>query len=190
MMGPGSGGLPERYQGALRGPRSWISGFMWSKPSPGNCFCDQENKAAPPRKSFSRPDLKPPGGVWRKGGHWPGKIPSDSAKLFPCLIATISSSASVLLILVAPLGFRFCSKGDCRSRVVADWRAPASCPTLSLRTDLDAAHGKYGGVKQDGQIHEEIPVLNVVQVILHILVNQECPVSAELPQTGEPGLHF
>jgi len=48
-----------------------------------------------------------------------------------------------------------------------------------------AAHGEAYRVQQDGKIHEEVTMVDVVQVILNIFVDGMSAVSADLPQAGD-----
>lgn len=50
-------------------------------------------------------------------------------------------------------------------------------PILLCRS-LYPLHGEHGRVQQNGQIHKEVSVANVVEVVLNILVDQERTVGA------------
>ena len=45
-------------------------------------------------------------------------------------------------------------------------------------------------MQQDCQIHKEVAMLNIVEIIFHILVNQEGAIAAQLPQAGKAGLYL
>ena len=52
---------------------------------------------------------------------------------------------------------------------------------------LHSLHGEHGRMQQNGQIHEEVSMADVVQVVLNVFVDQEGAVSAELPESGQTG---
>ena len=64
------------------------------------------------------------------------------------------------------------------------------CNRLASRRFSNPTHGEHARVQQDCQVHEEIPVLDVVEVVLDILVNEECAVSTQLPQARESRFHL
>ena len=52
----------------------------------------------------------------------------------------------------------------------------------------NATHSEDGGVQEDRQIHKQIPVLDVVKVVLDVFVDKVIAIAAELPEAGNPWL--
>ena len=49
------------------------------------------------------------------------------------------------------------------------------------RLILHPLHGEHRRMQQDGKVHEEVPIADVVEVVLNVFVDQERAVGAELP---------
>ena len=73
----------------------------------------------------------------------------------------------------------FCS---CRARFIGarpKGLDPDLCCSFFLtQPRLNSSHGEDRSVQQDGQVHEKIAVLDVVEIVFNILMNEERPVSA------------
>src|SRR5215467_4722877 len=53
----------------------------------------------------------------------------------------------------------------------------------------NSPHRKDSGVKENGNIHEKIAMLNVVEIVFDVLVDQVGTISTQLPQARDPRLH-
>ena len=47
----------------------------------------------------------------------------------------------------------------------------------------DPFHREYRGMEQDCQIHEEVAMADVIQVVLNVFVDKKVPIAAELPES-------
>ena len=65
--------------------------------------------------------------------------------------------------------------------------ASSSVARQNSNWSYPSPHGKEQRVNQNRNIQKETAVSNVVEVVLNVLVDQECSVGAQLPQTGDPG---
>lgn len=71
-------------------------------------------------------------------------------------------------------------------------REKTGFPLLMPDTALfsNSAHRKNASMQQNSDIHEEIPILYVIQIILDVFVNQVIAVAAKLPEPGNSRLYL
>jgi len=50
-----------------------------------------------------------------------------------------------------------------------------------IKEESNTIHGKEGCVKENGKVHEEAAISNVVEVVLDVLVNLKSAISTKLP---------
>ena len=58
------------------------------------------------------------------------------------------------------------------------------------RSKSDSAHREEQGVNQNGQIHEEGAVPDVIEVIMDVFVYLEGPIGTQLPEACDTGYHL
>jgi hypothetical protein len=55
--------------------------------------------------------------------------------------------------------------------------------------NLDPSHREYARVQQDREIHKEIAMTDIVEIVLDVLVNQERTITAQLPESRNSRLY-
>src|SRR5215471_14841444 len=51
----------------------------------------------------------------------------------------------------------------------------------------NAAHGEDGCVQKNREVHKEVAMLDVVEIVLKVFMDQEGTVPTELPKASKPG---
>src|SRR5258708_6620186 len=55
---------------------------------------------------------------------------------------------------------------------------------------LNAPHSKKERMEEDCKVHEEVTMLNVVEIVFDVFMNQKSPIATQLPKAGNAGLYL